>query len=209
MHEELALYERGEITFGEFERRTREAWMRLASGLLRHWKAGCDVSVEDLYQELLVAAWRFVPKFDPARGVSLRDFVVYNACDKAKKWLHKRRNAYRRDDKAAGRFELVFSGMSLQSQDRHEEIEDVLLNRIPIDPGQEHGLEKRAALASIDWDDLAFLHYQRAGSIEGAVLSIQSSPVARYALRAVTISETYAVLEKSLERAAELVAGAA
>ena len=106
----LALAER-RISFDVFVSRTRQQWERLGRYLLRRWAAPGGVDLDDVVQELLLGVHVALPKFNPARGVDIRRYAVYNATDKAKKWLHRQRNAYRRDDKADGRYPASFTAL--------------------------------------------------------------------------------------------------
>jgi hypothetical protein len=85
----------GRITFDEFARRTLPYWRRQAASLMRRWRQPLWVSIDDVVQDLLLAANRFVWEWDPSRGTSLIGFVTYNAYDKAKKRAHAQRGAKR------------------------------------------------------------------------------------------------------------------
>jgi DNA-directed RNA polymerase specialized sigma24 family protein len=102
---------RGEISFDTFARLTQQDWNRLATRIYNNWRRKLPRGVEliDVRQEMLVAAWRTIPNYDPARGVSLRSFVVFNACAKALRWLHEQRNAKRRSEQSESRFPTTFS----------------------------------------------------------------------------------------------------
>lgn len=104
MKVELEALRAGRVSFDGFFIQTRHEWRRLAKYLLSRWPVPDGVELDDVMQELAVAAWQFVGKYDPERGTALQRYVVYNAVDKAKKWLHKQRDAYRRDDRSPGRF---------------------------------------------------------------------------------------------------------
>ncbi len=204
MQAELTAYHRGEIDFTRFSRLTAKTWSALAAHLLRKWQAPPGVSVEDLQQELLFACWKMVPRYDPSRKVSLQKFVVYNTCDKAKKWLHKQRNAYRRDDKAPSRFPASLASLGLE-----EHVEERLMAGVAVPPSQEERLvdaefeaEVRARIASLPTNDLAFMYYQRYGSVEAAALALLTSPRASIALRVQSIEAARLAVDRSLERAA-------
>lgn len=212
---ELERYQRGEITFDTLAHRTQKTWVALATQLLSRWKCTAAVSIEDVQQQLLLAAWRCIPNFDPSRGKSLHQYVIYNAYDKAKKWVHKQRNAYRRDDKAPSRVPVPLSALGLE-----EHAEERLLSTIATVPDQEQEIIQREleaerrlrlhqAIAFYKYDDLAFMHYQKAGSVEAAAENIQASDLARFVLGAHSLDSARAVVERSLERAAAAVAGAA
>lgn len=105
MKAELIALRQGEMSFDEFAVATRREWRGLALMLLRRWEAPFAVDADDLVQELLVAAWQAVGSYDPEHKgrVTLKRYVVYSAVDKAKKWLHSQRKAYRGSDLSPSR----------------------------------------------------------------------------------------------------------
>jgi hypothetical protein len=87
----------GVIDFDEFARRTQEYWRAQAFRVLARWTHPADVEPADLVQQMLLEAWIRVGKYDPAK-YSIEDtprafarHMVWNAIDKAKKWLHRTR----------------------------------------------------------------------------------------------------------------------
>ena len=88
---EAAKLQAKEITVEQFIRATLHDWSNIAKSLLRRWRA--PVEVEDVVQDLCCAVVQFVPLFDATRGVTLGDFLIYNATDKAKKRIHCYREA--------------------------------------------------------------------------------------------------------------------
>lgn len=111
MREHLGALQRHEISFDQFVRRTRPHWRRLAARLYSRWRAKLPdgVMLEDIEQELLYHAWLCVDHWEPARGRSIEDYVVFNACAKAVRWIHIQRNAYRRSEKEPSRFPAAAS----------------------------------------------------------------------------------------------------
>lgn len=91
-------------SFDEFAKKTTRVWESIARYLLRRWECPVAVSIEDVTQELLLNAWLRYKKFDPNRGVTLKRFLIFNATEYAKKWVHVQRNAYRRLDTSESRF---------------------------------------------------------------------------------------------------------
>jgi hypothetical protein len=77
-------------------------WEATARQLMRRWRAPEGVEVADVVQELLFGMHLALGSFDPERGTSMRRYVVWNACDVAKKWLHVQRLGHRphRDEDA-------------------------------------------------------------------------------------------------------------
>lgn len=91
--ERARAYHSGEITLDKFFKEVRPVLDACAAKMLRHWRAPASVDREDLVQELMVGCLRPFKKYDPARGDSVGRYVLWNAHDKAKKWLHKQRGA--------------------------------------------------------------------------------------------------------------------
>ncbi len=131
----------GRMSFDTFERRTRGTWSALAQHILRRWKGPIAVSEDDVRQELLLHVWIFAGHWDKTKGASITSFVVYNAYDKAKKWLHQQRNAYRRDDSSPSRFDRPVSSLSLT-----EHVEEHFFDSIATRPDPETVLAGRRTL---------------------------------------------------------------
>lgn len=91
MKRELEQLRSGAWSFAQFRAATRREWELMAASLMRRWECPPAVDLEDVVQELLLNAWRFLPKFEPDRGKTLHQYIVFNAMDKAKKWMHKQR----------------------------------------------------------------------------------------------------------------------
>ncbi len=107
----------GKMTFDQFVRSTAGDWTRLASYLRGRWQVPSAVDVDDVRQEMLLAAWRAVAAWDDTRGVSLRSFVLWTAITLAKKWLHGQRAALRRDDHAPSRHEVTATALGIEPTD--------------------------------------------------------------------------------------------
>jgi hypothetical protein len=99
------------ITFRQFYLATRQDWQRMAAALLRHWRVPPSVTVDDVEQELLLAGWKFISKWDETRETSLAGYVVWNAHDKATKWLHVQRGVERHRRKGPSRFAFCISSL--------------------------------------------------------------------------------------------------
>lgn len=95
--------------FAVFARETDRVWRGYARYLARRWRLPLGVDEADVVQELLVAGWRAVLNWDPTRTTSIERYVRFQAIDKAKKWIHKQRDSYRRDGSAPSRAPTVFS----------------------------------------------------------------------------------------------------
>lgn len=85
-------------TFATFWTDTSHIWRGIASNLIRKWKPPVgSCSVDDVYTDLGMAVSSLLRagKYDSHNvgGRSLADYVVFNACNKAKYKLHKLRGA--------------------------------------------------------------------------------------------------------------------
>jgi hypothetical protein len=69
----------GSVSFEAFCKETAEVWTRMAGYFLRRWPGQAAVAEEDIRQEMLVAAWAAVDRWDEARGVALERYVMYQA----------------------------------------------------------------------------------------------------------------------------------
>lgn len=83
----------GRVSFDEFWRATRNLWRFMAARLLRARNPGIGVGQEDVEQEMVLECWRVVPRWDPARGVPIDRYVIFNASAKASHWLDAQREA--------------------------------------------------------------------------------------------------------------------
>lgn len=191
----------GDLDFSKFIHRTHAAWESLGQDLMRRYKAPIAVGREDVIQEMLAVVPRFVAQWDPKRDVPLKSYVVYNAYDKAKKWLHKQRNAKRRDDKAPGRFERALT--TLASDEMGDEI---LMSRASVEPSQQEGMERAEAIQALKSTDLVFNVYQQSGDVETTAGLLFGNPGARIAFRLDSLETARALVERSLESAAAVVA---
>ena len=86
----LLALQKGEITFTAFHRRTHKEWRRMAYALHERFELPPGVTPDDVEQEMLLAAFRAIPRWDPKKA-ALEAFVVWTAHAKAKRWLHRQR----------------------------------------------------------------------------------------------------------------------
>lgn len=93
----------GHVTFERFYTGTYRDWERMGGRLMSRWQVPQGVELQDVIQELMIGAWICLPKYEPGRA-SLVRFCVYNAMDRAKRWMHQQRNALRRSDRNPGRY---------------------------------------------------------------------------------------------------------
>ncbi len=99
----------GSMSFDVFAASTIVTWDGLARDILRRWDTPTWFDAEDVRQELLIAAWTYLQKFDASRGVPLHKFLTWNAYDKAKKRVHRVRGAklHSKADYNPSRYELL------------------------------------------------------------------------------------------------------
>src|SRR5689334_18110604 len=98
---------RGQQSFDAFAKETWSDWERLAQYLLRRWRVPAAVELDDVRSELLLAAWRAISKYDPARGgMTLDKFVVWCAISRAKRWIHRQRRAHNKSCREESRHDL-------------------------------------------------------------------------------------------------------
>ena len=97
---------RARSAFNEFVCRTGDDWGRMARELFRRWQVPAAVQAEDVLAELLTAAWRVIPHWDPGKR-PLADYVCWNAYALARKWINRQRDAYRRDGKSQSRHPIA------------------------------------------------------------------------------------------------------
>jgi DNA-directed RNA polymerase specialized sigma24 family protein len=101
----------GRYGVGEMLRRSRPYWEATARMLMRRWRCPEGVEVSDIVQELMMAAYDSLGTYDAARG-NLRSYVIFSACDRAKKWIHKQRlgsRPHRDEDRTPSRNVRPFS----------------------------------------------------------------------------------------------------
>jgi len=144
--EEALIRLRNGGSFAEFVRRTRSQWRSMAMGLMRRWKCPADVELEDVVQEMLLAVFAVLPDYDPTRGKTLKQYVQWNANNRAKKWMHRQRGALRRDDRAKSRHPIAMSRLSSHALTDCPPFEEWLI----VDGDQEEDSEKARHIAMID-----------------------------------------------------------
>lgn len=89
MASKLAALRAGLLTFPEFVEQTCSTWERMAAWFTCRWVGQAAVGDEDVYQEILIAVWRAVDSFDPARGVALERYVLYQAGNAATRTMQR------------------------------------------------------------------------------------------------------------------------
>jgi DNA-directed RNA polymerase specialized sigma24 family protein len=93
LEEILMLVRDGHVSFAEFVIGTRTQFRSMAGYLARKWTPPSWMTLEDLEQELYLAAWHAIWDFEEGRGVGISKYVVFNAISGAKRALHKARGA--------------------------------------------------------------------------------------------------------------------
>lgn len=175
--------------FATLERDPR--WSRFAGFILRRWRLPPWVTHEDVRQDLVIAAWLHVRKFDPARGVSADRYVEWNAITSAKKRGHKARGSYRHRnaDAAPSRHELAFTGLAREG-DEDGAVEERLAERASTPPAQHDLAERRDLLRRLEvacesprerWSVRALVEV--GGDVGAAALALYDNAQARYELR--------------------------
>lgn len=187
-------------SFDEFARRTRRTWQSMALKLLQRWQCPTDVGVEDLVQEMLLAVWIMLPKYDPSRGKTLSQFVIWNSVNRAKKFVHRQRGAKRRDDKSLSRHPIAMSSMA-DPKVPYEE-------RIEFEADQEREVEKSKMVERVCPNARTFaigrLVVKNEGDIEAALDELFAGPSARthrIGSRAEAQAIAYTVLNKIADAA--------
>ena len=82
----------GEITRDEYVRQTARDYDSLAKRLSGFWSLPRAVEHEDIVQELYLATFDWVRRWDPTRAPIGR-FLVFNSMADTKKWLNRQRRA--------------------------------------------------------------------------------------------------------------------
>lgn len=204
--------------FEAFVRETSLVWQRFARYLSRRWRLPLGVDEEDVVQELLFAGWASLKKWDPGRGVPIDRYVRFNAIDKAKKWLHQQRNAYRRDGSAPSRVPTVFTAF-----ERADEEPGSAQERLAwVEPDQEMALAAADLRRELEraFEPLAIRLPFRdrealaavaacGGCLDSAADTIIADRALSLALRVGSDDEAALVVRRSVSRALEIIAESA
>lgn len=202
MDEALLALRCGRLSPTAFFRRTRSVWLAMANALLRRWRCPTSINVEDVCQELMLNAWIFAGHWDPKRSVTISRYVIYNCTDKAKKWMHQQRNAYRRDDKAAPRFERPVSSLNLS-----EYAEEHLFDSLAHAASQEDAYAQRqlltAAVLRAPAEHVpAMVALARTGDIDLAAEQLKQSIPACVALRLESVADARLAVTRAISAVA-------
>lgn len=203
---ELMRVRRGRSTFDEFVRATLDEWQRVAVYLRNRWSVPEAVEPRDVMQEMLLAAWVAVDAWEPSRGVTLRNYVMWKGITAGKKFLHRQRAALRRDGCAPSRHDVAESTLpALSSVSK--------LAGAAVEPEQEcavYGTELLARFAAgatlrdaVCVDALVCT----AGDVVAAAGLLYSNTAARVAFRFDSEADARRALVRAATRIANHVAG--
>ncbi len=182
----------GEMTFATFARETDTRWQRLAAMIRRRWAQPDWHEHADTVQDLLLAAWAAIPRWDERRCARIDRFVVWQAVDKAKKRAHKARGAvlHGSPDRNKPRYEVTFASIG---EEREERALRVLIEPAP----QEEALARRESATRIraacrtPREIYAIEAVMREGTVARGALRVYDDPRSRLACR--LSSEQHAV----------------
>jgi DNA-directed RNA polymerase specialized sigma24 family protein len=191
----------GRIEFGEFITATRPRWKSIALDIMRRWRVPGWVAVEDVEQELHLAAWRFVWQFDEKRGSTLAKYVVWNAYDKAKKKVHKARGARLcgSADRNPGHIDVPL----VRWGDDADAFVDALLNAPPKQEevvARIEAKERAKAQCKTERERLVVEELVGSDSIVDVAMLLYADPVTRLACRLSSERHACRVVEKTVER---------
>lgn len=85
-----------------------------AVALCRRWRVPSTVTPEDVAQEILMGVVIANRQYDAARGMTWKNFVLWNGIYHAKRWIHRQRGAARLSGKSRSR-ELHRSTQALEA----------------------------------------------------------------------------------------------
>ena len=130
-----------DINFSAFHRRTRVEWRRMATALHRRYALPPSVTAEDVAQEMLLAAYRAVERWDGR--MTLDGYVVWCAHNAAQKWIHKQRHCNLHTRKGPSYFPLSASMLA------REDGSSVLDDATPGAPDSERNMDVERALEKV------------------------------------------------------------
>lgn len=115
---------KGEIRFDAFAVRSRNYWVAHATKILHRWKVPSDVGVDDLVQVMLLEAWMRSDTWEPGRA-AFRAYLVWNAINQAKCYVHKCRGAKGGRGTSESRFPMSFTSLAHQGDDEPSQIDAI------------------------------------------------------------------------------------
>jgi hypothetical protein len=139
--------------FDIFWRETRRTWRGMAQRLYLRWTPPAGCSPDDVEQELSMAVWNLLDegKYDVTKGRTLADYLVFNACNRAKYWLHQQRGAslHGNRDKNPTRAPISVDTQYAAQPDRPHKGAAFVLARMRTEATQEHEADRRLRLLNI------------------------------------------------------------
>jgi DNA-directed RNA polymerase specialized sigma24 family protein len=192
----------GSGTFADFVAATGDDWRKLAHHFLGRWSVPDAVEALDVEQEMLIGAWLAVGSWDPSRGNALDVHVRWRAITAAKKWIHRQRDALRRDDNAPSRHPVSFATLGTEAMDDRSSMPDSVerdVARLRL---------FGSALATVDRFDAACVLavIDAAGNVAEAATVVNSNPTLKLWLRIDSEIDARRVICRAIERVAQACA---
>jgi DNA-directed RNA polymerase specialized sigma24 family protein len=197
----LARLHAGEIEFDEFTRATEREWSALAAELLGRYEVPAAVGIDDVRQELLLAAWNATRRWGEG-GISLKSWCVMQASNYAKGFIHRQRGALRHRGTAPSRHPVALSSFSEEREER------VLAARVQA-PTQERDFSRKETInaaimrAESSDDALALLAVFRMESVDDGARLLYDDKKMRRGCGLKTRTEARALVRRALTRAVE------
>lgn len=178
---------KGELSFDAFVLQTRGYWENLARRLIYKWNAPPSVSVDDLIQEMFIKCWDLLATYDPNKS-PLEKYIVYNAMNHAKRYLHKQRGAKHYRDKSPSRYPLLYDDLDKLSESYY------------MAPDQEQFIQRleKVDLASNVKEMLILYKLARIPSIDIVASDLYSNPNIRLAMQLNSLPDTRRIVYRSV-----------
>lgn len=205
--ERARAYHAGEIDLNRFFKDTKPVFEACASRLMRRWRTPIAVEREDVVQELMVCSIKFFKKWDPEVGVELGRYVLWNAQDKAKKWMHKQRGArlHGNADSNPGRMPMLLGDMCMRQDG--SELEPEQLTEALVYEETQHGTTVRREMyrmvfkkttdLAVRWGVLALEH--ALGEVDEAARVLYGDFEVRLSLQLCNEADARRVVRRAVE----------
>ena len=133
---------------------TRHVWRGIAANLYQRWKPPAGVTVDDVYQQLGENVWNLLISctYDPSKGRTRADYIIYNACTKGKYFLHQQReaNLHGNHDKNPSRYATSYTEAGINYDERgHIRAGTKVLMRTSVPASQHRAVERREELNAL------------------------------------------------------------
>jgi hypothetical protein len=210
--------------FRSFWASSRRVWRGIAATLYQRWTPPTGYSIDDVEQDLSMEVWNLLVqgRYDAARGRTLADYIVFNACVRAKYQLHKHRgaNLHGNSDISPTRAPRSFTSMGLSNVTAEPVKEDwkaesgVLASRMRTAATQEIEVDRRATLMRLldcvsvgSLDDTFAMRgrfalvalFRNGGNEENASRDLYGAPVVRQLCRIGSEGEALRVVHHAVE----------